>query len=306
MDTLLLVDGNAILHRAFHALPPFKTKDGIPTNAVYGFSTMLLKAIADFKPNHITVCFDTPVPTFRKTLHKEYQAHRPKMDDGLQVQFPLVKDLLKNAGIQALEKPGFEADDVIGTIAKKCGKDTRVIIMTGDRDIMQLVNDHTFVASPQAGLSTVKIFDSTEVFNKLNIQPDQIPDFKALMGDQSDNYKGAKGIGPKTAAQLLNNFTTLNNVFVNLDKIKNERIKQILIKEKENIMLSKQLATIHTTVDVDCDLKNMKFTGFNESLKGFFNKYEMHSLIKRFFPDKKETAKKEEKKKKDDSQMGLF
>lgn len=305
MSTLLLIDGNAVLHRAFHAIPQFATKAGVPTNAVYGFLTMLQKAIVDFKPTHLIICFDTPTPTFRKKLHKEYQAHRPKMDDELKTQFPLVKELLNAAGIKSLEKPGFEADDVIGTIAKKCNSETKVIILTGDRDIMQLVNDHVFVVSPQSGLSAVKIFDKTEVFNKLNIYPQQIPDLKALMGDPSDNYKGAQGIGPKTAVGLLQKFADIDNLFTHLDDVENPRIKLILEREKENILMSKQLATIKTDVDVDCNLENAEFNGFKPDIKDFLNKFEMYSLLKRLFPEKK--FKEEEKiKKKNDPQMGLF
>lgn len=305
MSTLLLIDGNAILHRAFHALPPFKTKDGTPTNAVYGFATMILKAVNDFKPEYIAVCFDTPVPTFRKKLHKEYQAHRPKMDEGLVPQFPLTKEFLQKAGIAYLEKEGFEADDVIGTLAKNCADDKTVIILTGDRDIMQLITDHIFVVTPLIGLSTIKMYDKKEVLNKLQVNPEQIPDFKALAGDQSDNYKGAKGIGPKTAADLLKTYSSIDNLFSNLDQIQNERIKNILISEKENIMLSHQLATIHTKVDIDCNLEKLRFNKFNEELKEFFNKLEMHSLLKRYFPELKQ---KETKKpvSNNDPQMNLF
>src|SRR3989344_4258976 len=153
MDTLLLIDGNAIMHRAFHALPPFKTKDGIPTNVIYGFFSMLHKSIADFHPNFIVVCFDTPKPTFRNKLFKDYQAQRPKISDDFITQIPLVKQALDKSEITHLEKDGFEADDIIGTIANKFKTNgIRVLILSGDRDIQQLVDQNVFVVTPKMGL----------------------------------------------------------------------------------------------------------------------------------------------------------
>lgn len=307
MKTALLIDGNAIMHRAYHALPPFKTKEGIPTNALYGFLTILKKAVTDFQPHYLIVCFDTPVPTFRKKLYKEYQSHRPKMEDDLSCQFSAVKEALDKAGIIHVEKAGFEADDVIGTITKKLGKQgERVLILTGDRDIMQLVNKNTFVVTPQIGFAQTKIYDPAAVKEKLGIEPEKIPDLKALMGDSSDNYKGAKGIGPKTAAKLLNEYHSVKSVLANLDKI-DGKPQQLLQDYKDNILLAHQLATIKTDVDIDIKLDKTVFNGFNDGLKEVLQKYQMSSLIKRFFEDK-QTAKpeKKESKKSDKDQMGLF
>jgi len=193
MNTLLLIDGNALMHRAYHALPPFKTKDGTPTNAVYGFISILNKAILDFNPQNVIVSFDTPVPTFRKKMFKEYQSHRPKMEDELSQQFPIVKEVLDAGHITHLEKEGYEADDVIGTISKKFHSNgDRVLILSGDKDILQLANEKVFVVTPQLGFGKQVIYSTEEVKKRFGIEPKQIPDFKALMGDQSDNYKGAK------------------------------------------------------------------------------------------------------------------
>src|SRR3989338_7996711 len=159
MQTLLLIDGNAIMHRAYHALPPFKTKDGTPTNVIYGFFSMLHKGIIDFKPTHIVVCFDTPKPTFRNKMFKEYQAQRPQIGDDFIVQIPLLHEALKKAGVVFLAKDGYEADDLIGTLATISKKNMQVYILTGDKDIMQLVNSHVKVVSPQTGMSSIKLYD---------------------------------------------------------------------------------------------------------------------------------------------------
>src|SRR3989338_3747664 len=228
MDTLLLIDGNAIMHRAFHALPPFKTKDGIPTNVIYGFFSMLHKSIADFKPNFIVVCFDTPKPTFRNKIFKDYQAQRPKISDDFITQIPLVKEALDKAGIIHLEKDGFEADDLIGTISNKYKTNQiRVLILSGDRDIQQLVDKNVFVITPKLGLSDIKIYDTAEVLNTFGLNPEKIPDLKALMGDSSDNYTGAKGIGPKTAAKLIQQFGSIKEIYSHLNEIE-EKLRQPL------------------------------------------------------------------------------
>lgn len=311
-NVLLLIDGNALMHRAYHALPPFKTKQGLPTNAVYGFLSMVHKAIADFKPTHLAVCFDTPAPTFRKKIFKAYQAHRPKLEDNLKLQMPLVREALDKGGIIRLEKPGYEADDIIGTIINKLKKsNTKVLIFTGDKDIFQLVSAKVFVIAPLIGLANVKLYDTQEVKKRLSVAPDQIPDYKALMGDPSDNYSGAKGIGPKTAVQLLEQFHTIEKLFVNLDKVDNQRIKKILKKNKENVFLSKKLAQIHPKVEIEFNFHQTRFTQYKEALKDYLLSLDIKTLTDRLFtnPEKnKSNQSTNEKKVKNDSnkQIGLF
>lgn len=309
MNTILLIDGNGLIHRAFHALPYFQTKDGIATNAVYGFTTMLFKAVEDFRPTHLVVCFDTPAPTFRQEIFKKYQIQRPKVDDKLIAQFPLVREFLQKAHISYFEKDGFEADDLIGTIVSKLrNKDFKIFILTGDKDIIQLVNEKTFVIATQTGLSNFKIYDSQETLKKFKVKPYQIPDLKSLMGDQSDNYKGVEGIGPKTAANLLQRFSTLENLYQNIEKIENKRIKDILLKYKEDALLSKKLAQLDKNVDFDFNIENCQFSGYNEELRDFFLNLEFYSLIKRFFQNKERNVDKD-KKQADNSkknQLGLF
>lgn len=306
MNTLLLVDGNALMHRAFHAIPPFKTKDGVPTNVVYGFFSMLDKSIHDFDPSHVIVCFDTPTPTFRKKMFAEYQAHRPKAADEFKSQIPLVKNALDAGSIVHMEKQGFEGDDVIGTITQKFAVNGKVLILTGDKDILQLVNDSVFVISPQATLSHLHLMNSDDVVKKFNVTPSQIPDYKALVGDPSDNYKGAKGIGPKTAAKLIHTYETIDKLLNNVEKL-DGKVKALIKEHQEHILMSKQLATIDTHVAIDVDFQKAKFEGFQPALKEYLLKLEMYNLASRLFKEKKTPEKeKPETLKKDTNQIGLF
>lgn len=314
MKTLLLVDGNAIIHRAFYALPPFKAKDGTPTNAVYGFMTMFLKALQSFKPNYVVVCFDTPEVTFRKKIFKEYQGQRPKLAEEFKTQIPLVKKMLDKGGIFHIEKPGVEADDLIGTIVDKVkGRSLQVLILSGDKDILQLVDKNIFVISPQVGLTKVKIFDKNLVKDKFGLAPRQIADFKALSGDQSDNYRGAKGIGPKTAVSLIKKYGGVEELFDHLEEISKERLRKILLDHKKEIFLAKKLAVILSDVPIRFHIEETQFKGFNPQLKDFLQNLGMKSLVKRIFPPvekRKDNFKKEavNKKKSFDSvnQENLF
>ncbi len=304
MNTLLVIDGNAIMHRAFHALPPFKTRKGVPTNAVYGFFTMLYRAIQDFRPQYIAVCFDTKAQTFRQKLHKDYQAQRPEIADEFRTQIPLIKELLDKAHVYREEQEGLEADDIIGTIVRKAQQaNLKTLILTGDKDLMQLIDKNTYVVSPQLGLSNTKIYNKEEVVKKLHVPPDQVADLKALAGDASDNYTGAKGIGPKTAAKLLTEYGTLENLLAHLTDLKDLKLKKILTDHKKDILLAKKLSLIITDADIKFALDKAKFDGFPEELKKGFNELEMNSLVQRFF-NIRPTPKA--KKEKNAQQIDLF
>lgn len=309
MEKLLLVDGHALMHRAYHALPAFKTKKGIPTNVLYGFFSMLHKAVVDFQPNHLLVCFDTPATTFRNKLLKTYQAQRPKADDDFIIQIPFVKKGLDFAHIARMEKDGFEADDLIGTIThyyKENG--ITVFILSGDKDILQLVDHHIYVISPQIGFAKTKIYSPQEVREKMGVDPKQIPDYKAIAGDPSDNYIGAKGIGPKTTVKLLSEYKTLDNLLAHINTMQDSKIKGIIQKHLKEIQIAKQLAQIVVDVPLDFNLEKTQFSWFNEDLKKYLTEFEMFSIIKRLFERKHEISKEGSSppKKEKTPQMNLF
>lgn len=309
---LLIIDGNALIHRAYHAYPSFLSYKGTPTNAVYGFAILLQKAIQNFTPHYVTVCFDTPTRTFRKDLYQGYQIKRPAPEDNLVGQFQLVRDFLKSAHITYYEKPGFEADDLIGTISCHIhNQNLDIYIMTGDKDILQLVNEHVFVITPKRGLDEIKLYSIDEVKKRFELLPDQIPDLKGLMGDSSDNYPGVAGIGPKTAVQLLRQFKTVENIYKNIDEVENKKLKERLVTYKDDALLSKKLATILCDMETDFDLEKTKFSSFNEDAKLFFEELQFKSLILKYFPKQSEKEKKRidmktTTKKKTAEQMDLF
>ncbi|MBI3620359.1 hypothetical protein HY214_04435 [Candidatus Roizmanbacteria bacterium] len=306
MKTMLLIDAYAIIHRAFYAMPSFSTKDGTPTNAVYGFLTMLVKSIQDYQPDYIIVCFDTPKPTFRKKLFPQYQTQRPKTDDQLKIQVPLIRTLLDKGGIARAEKEGYEADDVIGTLAAKYKNQMRILILTGDKDMFQLVDQNVYIITPKVGLSTVVMYDRSGVIEKLGVPPEQIPDYKALVGDQSDNYKGAKGIGPKTAIKLLNDYQTSEKIVQNAAAIKNEKVRHLIESNRAEIELSKKLATIITDIPFDMSLADCSFSAFKPGLKDFLIDLQFNSLTKRIFPPKATGPVSKSDGKKEKHQLDLF
>ena len=287
MNRLVLIDGNAILHRAYHALPPLTAPDGSLVNAVYGFATMLFKIFENLKPTHMAVAFDRPKPTFRKKLFEGYQAKRPKMDEELVGQIEQVHDLVRAFGIPIFEKDGFEADDVIGTLASKARQ--QVIIVTGDRDILQLVNKNVMVYMPTKGLSEAKLYGEKEVEDRMGVAPKLVTDFKALAGDASDNYPGVKGIGTKTAVKLLTKYKTLEGLL---------KTDELTKEQKESARMSHDLAIIRTNVKIKGEL--VEITTLNtESARKFLEALHFHSLLKRL-----NVAKGKEDKQKEDKPKG--
>lgn len=254
MGKLILIDGNAILHRAYHALPPLTSKKGEPIGAVYGFISMLLRVITDLKPTHITVAFDTAKPTFRHVAYVGYQAHRPRVDSELTSQFKIAKEVLESFGIPTFAAPGFEADDVIGTLAFQAKDADEIVVVTGDRDLLQLVNGKIKVYMSIKGLTDAKLFGKDEVVERLGVNPGQIVDYKALVGDPSDNYSGVAGVGPKTAISLIEKYDTLEEVYKHLGDLP-EKLGKNLAQGTESAGLSKKLATIVKDVPVTLDLE---------------------------------------------------
>ncbi len=291
MSKLVLIDGNAIMHRAYHALPPLTTKDGEPINAVYGLTTMLLRTISDLKPTHIAICFDRKEPTFRKKEFEEYQAHRPEKDKELLAQFGKARDTVSAFRIPIYDKAGYEADDVIGTLAKQATKKSNVkgqkskvdnvVIVTGDRDILQLVNEKVKVCLPVRGLKEAELVGEKEVIEKMGVKPCQIDDYKALVGDPSDNYKGVPGIGPKTALDLLGRFGTFQGVYKNLARIDKPVVRK-LKDGRESAKTSKKLAEIVTNVPIKLDTeKASQWKVDSNEVLTLFSEFGFRTLSKR-------------------------
>lgn len=313
MDRFVLIDGNAILHRAFHALPPLTSRDGQVVNAVYGFFSMLLKIIGDLKPQYLAVCFDKEKPTFRQQLYAGYQAQRPKMANDLVPQIGIVHDVLQKAKISIFEVDGYEADDLIGTIANQTQnsklktQNAETIIVSGDRDMLQLVNSHVKVLAPIKGITEMILFDEKRVEEKYGIKPSQIIDYKALVGDASDNYPGVKGIGPKTAALLLKEHGSFENMYKAINSLP-PKIAEKLATDAEQAALAKKLATIVTDAPITLNISDCLWANFNtEGLKEEFERLGFKSLIKRL----QEKGRVEIKniggsKKKDNEQLGLL
>jgi DNA polymerase-1 len=358
MDKLVLIDGNAILHRAYHAYPPLTTSKGELINAVYGFTSILLTVLRQLKPKYVAVTFDKKAPTFRHKEFKAYKAHRPKMDEELVGQIARVHEVVATLNMPIFEVDGFEADDVIGTLAKQITllkstgsksfssngaleknqrankvksetlltkkniieqspRDVEVVIVTGDYDAVQLVNDKVKVFMPPRGKKPAMIFDTQAVLQKYGFSPSYIVDFKALAGDASDGIPGVAGIGPKTASELINKFGTLEQIYSKSPESTEVKkaVADKLIKDKDNAFLSKKLATIVTNVPVQLDLEKCRLTDYDKdkAIK-LFEALEFRTLIYKLphdgwdeiIEDKPVIKKEKEQLGKKEQQMGLF
>ena len=280
MSKLVLIDAFAILHRAFHAIPPLTNRNGEPTNAIYGFVSIILRVIGDLNPDYLAVCFDVKVPTFRHKEIKEYQSQRPPMADELSSQIGKAKDFLKAANIPIYLKEGYEADDLLGTIAKKGDFDS-VVIVTGDKDILQLVDKKIKIYMPIVGLSSAKLFGEEEAKERMGVLPIQIPDYKALVGDPSDNYPGVSGIGPKTAEKLLEKYPDIDKIYAHLEDI-DPKIRTKLEVGKKDVLLFHRLATIVKDVDIKIDFAEMKKWNIASSdVLKLFEEFGFKTLTKR-------------------------
>lgn len=283
-EKLFLIDGNALVHRAYHALPPLSQK-GEPTNAVYGFTSVLLKVIRELKPDYIAATFDLPEPTFRHKAFDEYKIHRPKTPDDLASQFPKVKEVLSAFSIPVLEKAGFEADDIIGTVCsqvKDRAPDVRCVIVTGDLDTLQLINENTEVCTLKKGMSETVIYNDKAVRERFGgLAPEQMSDYKGLVGDQSDNIPGVPGVGEKTATQLLTEYKTLENIYENIGIIA-EKWRKKLEENKDQAFFSKMLATIKTDVPIEFDLGKARFGEYDfDKVESVFKKFGFFTLLSR-------------------------
>ncbi|MBC7250321.1 MAG: DNA polymerase I [Anaerolineae bacterium] len=280
---LVLIDGHALAYRAFHALPPtLSTKSGELTNATYGFTSMLLNVLRDEKPDYVIVAFDVG-RTFRHDEYPEYKAHRRKMPDELHYQFERIREIIKALNIPIIEVPGYEADDVLGTLARQAAEQgLETLIVTGDTDTFQLIDEHTRVLTSRRQFSDTIIYDEKGIKERFGLKPAQLVDYKAIVGDVSDNIPGVRGVGEKTATRLLQKYGSLENIYKHLDEIKPARFQKALAEARDAALLGKHLVTIVTDVPISLDLESSRFGSFDlERVKEIFRELEFRSLMDR-------------------------
>lgn len=292
MEKLVLIDGNSLLNRAYYATPIFTTKDGNPTNGIFGFIKLLFKIIGDVKPNYLIVAFDLKSPTFRHKIYADYKAGRKGMPEELAVQVEPLKNLLEAMNIATCTKEGIEADDIVGTLSAKF--DVHSYIYTGDRDSYQLVDEKTDVYYTKRGVSDLLKLSNENFVEEIGLEPYQVIDLKALMGDKSDNIPGVPGVGEKTAITLLSEYKTLNEIYNNIQSVKGA-LKDKLIKNESLARMSYKLATIDRNCELDVELKNCVVpTKYSAEVKKIFNQLEFKSLVKMdIFDDTDESLEQE-------------
>jgi len=281
-ERLLILDGHSLMYRAFYALPALTNSDGIYTNAVYGFTSMLLKMKEEFEPDYIVTTFDRKTPTFRHEEYKDYKAGRKKMPDELIGQFSIVRELLEKMAIDIFELDGFEADDLIGTLsvfAEEQGLE--VFIVTGDRDALQLATDNVKIVINKKGMSEKEIYDRNRIIEDYGVTPTEFIDVKGLMGDASDNIPGVPGVGEKTAYKLIKEYKSIENLLMNIEKVSGKKLVENLITYSEQAIFSKKLATIITSVPMEIDLDSIKSKENYDvrAVKDLFYKLQFKSLI---------------------------
>jgi len=284
---LIVIDSNSLLHRAFHALPPLTNKKGQPTGAVYGFLLTLFRAIKDLKPNYIVACFDTKAKTFRHEEFDGYKAHRAATPEGIIFQIPMLKEVFEAFSIPVFAKDGFEADDLIATIATKATKeaeDLEIFILSGDLDNLQLVSNKIKVYTLGKGIKDTIVYDKEKVKERFGVQPEQMIDFKALTGDPSDNVPGVQGIGKKTAAEIIQKYGSIENLYNELatdTAVLKPKIKEALKQNKETAFLSRHLVETKKDVETDFNLENSKFNFNSKKAEEKLKELEFDSLIER-------------------------
>ena len=286
-NRLFLLDGSSLAYRAFFALPESITmRDGFPTNALHGLSQMLLKIVTEYRPASIVVAWDAREKTFRHEEFEEYKAQRPHMPEALSQQWSRFPELMEAFGIVNLVKPGYEADDILGTLAEEAKRQgVGSIVVTGDRDAMQVVDDDIWVMSTGRGITDVKIYTPAAVLERFGVTPASIPDYIGLKGDTSDNIPGVPGVGEKTAAALLQQFGSIDALYERLDEVKSEKRRALLAEHEADARLSKRLATMVLDVPLEEDLVELVARGGYElpvaSVDAVFEKYEFRALRRR-------------------------
>jgi DNA polymerase I len=278
---LVIIDGNSLMHRAFYALPNLTNSKGLHTNVIYGFVNMLYKLQDELKPDYIGIAYDRKGPTFRHQEYAEYKAGRNKMADEMAEQIPVLKEVIAAMNIKQIEIDGFEADDIIGTVSELCTKEEiSALIVTGDKDALQLINDHVHVLITKKGISEMLEFDAAKLRSVYEITPEQVTDMKGLMGDASDNIPGVPGIGEKTALELIKQFETLENTLQNISQVKKNKVRENLETYREQAIFSKKLATIIRNVPIDIKLQDFQINApDNDKLYNYFKELGFKGLL---------------------------
>ncbi len=284
MQSLLIIDAFALAFRSFYAYPmTLSLANGQPINAVFGMITLIFQAVEQYKPTHLVVCLDSPSPTFRHKQYAAYKANRVEAPLEFKSQVPLFKKAISDCGFFSVEKPGYEADDLIGKWSVVASENKlETFIYTGDQDTFQLVNDYVSIVMPKKGQVELKRYDRDAVFEKSGVYPESIVDFKALKGDSSDNIPGVKGIGDKTAAKLISEFSTLDLIYENLNKINSDKVKEKLLLDKENALISQKLARIVTDFEMDACLAECRLSLDWSSVYSVFKEYNFNRLLKKY------------------------
>ncbi|MAF80875.1 DNA polymerase I [bacterium] len=275
---LAIIDSHALIHRAYHALPPMSTRLGVPTNAAFGFTTMLLKMFTTLKPTHVVAAFDMKGPTFRHEMFKDYKAHRGELEDDLISQFDLVREVVRAFNIPVLEKQGFEADDIIGTVTEKINDGVKKVIITGDMDTLQLVDDDTSVFTLKRGIGDTILYNEELVHEKYGFGPEHVIDYKGLAGDSSDNIPGVAGIGDKTARELVGEYGSIEDVFKHVQEF-STRAKNRLTGHQKEAVFSRKLATIKRNVPIKFKLADAELADFDvQTVTDLFAELEFKNL----------------------------
>ncbi len=292
---IAVIDGNSLMHRAYHAVQtPMTAKDGTPTNAVFGFLSMLCKFIEMAAPDAVVCAFDAGKPVHRIEAMEQYKAQRPPMDEELHVQFPVMEELLEAMAIPVVKIPGWEGDDILGTVAardEQLGYET--LLVTGDKDAYQLASDLTRIVTTKKGISDVTINGPEEVLERYGITPAQFTDYLGLMGDSADNIPGVPGIGPKTATKLLQQFGSIEGIYEHIGELKGKQ-KENLENNRDMAFLSRDIATIVCDLDFSLDLESVQFPSFDAAdVEEAFGKYQLMSPLARVLRmiDAKPTAR---------------
>ena len=286
MTRLMLLDSNGLIYRGYHALPPLTTSKGELVNAVFGFCSILLRGIQDVQPEYVAACFDLPGPTFRHEQFAAYKATRAPMPDDLRSQFPKVREVVAALRIPVYELAGYEADDVIGTITRdldRRGVDTTVV--TGDLDMLQIVTEHTRLMTTRQGVDSTVYYDPARIWERFELRPDQMIDYKALKGDPTDNIPGIPGVGEKTAAKLVGQFGSLEGIYGRIEEVKPDKLREKLVEAREQVFASRELSRIVRNLPITLDLEAARLSDYDRvEVVRLFREFEFRSLIDRLPP----------------------